>query len=113
RIEIDDEDPLAHLGEGRPEGGDGGGLCDSTLLVGQGDDRGLRGLASRHGPSLSSHRWATQRWSSPSQLPSAGYGTTACGVRTKDPSRGMPAPAQPRPTASCHCRSWSRTKLCP
>ena len=39
-VEVDEEDPLALLGERRTERGDSGRLGDAALLVGDGDDVG-------------------------------------------------------------------------
>ena len=43
RVEVDEEHPLAHLGERGTERGDGRRLGDTSLLVRQRDDRGLGG----------------------------------------------------------------------
>ena len=40
RVEVDHENPLPELGERHPDGRDGGGLGDATLLVGHRDRAG-------------------------------------------------------------------------
>ena len=42
RVEVDEQHPVAELGERGPERGDGGRLGDATLLVGDREDAGLR-----------------------------------------------------------------------
>ena len=108
RVEVDEQHPAALLRERGTERGDGGGLGDPALLVGEGDDRGL---------ALRRHRGAFPgvRGSGPDSVTTEVRRWAAPSARTKrrkasaEGSSGRPA-THARPTSRCASASVSGSR---
>ena len=91
RVEVDDEHPVAEVGQAGPEVHGRGGLADAALLVGDGQDPGER-PGERRAPSSAS---------SGSAASSAPAAPRASGLLQRDVDRGRlevrRSPAPPRP----------------
>ena len=108
-VEVDEQHPLAQLGERGTERGDGGRLGDATLLVGDGEDAGLRGGGHRHNHAASvvalADARALQCWRACLRLgsalvtgPTAGIGRSF--ARAARRARPRPGARRPRRAAA-------------